>query len=228
PIAIGIVAAALVAGGIWYVDRLGDEGAVTGALAAADARTHVATTAQLAKVTLDDGTQATLTPESKLIVPKQFGDLMRAVKLEGEATFTVVQGQRKPLEIRAGNTKTLVTGTVLTIRAFPSESSVVVALKDGTASVKVGDSTRVVGAGKALFVKNTAMREATTPELEEATSWNEQTLTIANRQLRDVLPQLRRWYGLDIKVLDAPLLDRMVTMQASLDSPKEAINAIQQ
>ena len=228
PIAIGIVAAALVAGGIWYVDRLGDEGAVTGALAAADARTHVATTAQLAKVTLDDGTQATLTPESKLIVPKQFGDLMRAVKLEGEATFTVVQGQRKPLEIRAGNTKTLVTGTVLTIRAFPSESSVVVALKDGTASVKVGDSTRVVGAGKALFVKNTAMREATTPELEEATSWNEQTLTIANRQLRDVLPQLKRWYGLDIKVIDTPLLDRMVTIQAPLDSPKEAINAVQQ
>jgi ferric-dicitrate binding protein FerR (iron transport regulator) len=218
PIAIGVVAAAVVIGAIYYVDRLGDEGAVTGALAASDARTHVAATAQLAKVTL----------ESKLIVPKQFGELMRAVKLEGEATFTVVPGQRKPLEIRAGNTKTLVTGTVLTVRAFPSESSVVVALKEGSASVKVGDSVRVVGAGKAVFVKDKAMREPTEPELLEATSWQEQKLTIANRQLRDVLPQLRRWYGLDIKVLDQPLLERMVTMQASLDSPKEAINGIQQ
>ncbi|HKW10155.1 MAG TPA: FecR domain-containing protein [Gemmatimonadaceae bacterium] len=228
PIAIGVVAAAVVAGAIWYMDRLGDEGAVTGALAAGDARTHVASTAQLAKVTLDDGTQVTLTPESKLIVPKQFGDLMRAVKLEGEATFTVVPNQKHPLEIRAGDAKALVTGTILTVRAFPSESMVVVVVKEGTVGVKIGDSTRAVGAGKAVVVKNKALRDPTAAEVEEATSWNDQTLTIANRQLRTVLPQLRRWYGLDIKVLDAPLLDRMVTMQASLDSPKEAINAVSQ
>jgi len=228
PIAIGVVAAAVVAAGIWYADRLGDEGAVTGALAAGDARTHVAATAQLAKVTLDDGTQVTLTPESKLVVPKQFGDLMRAVKLEGEATFTVVPNQKHPLEIRAGDAKALVTGTILTVRAFPSESVVVVAVKEGTVGVKIGDSTRAVGAGKAVVVKNKALRDPTAAEVEEATSWNDQTLTIANRQLRLVLPQLRRWYGLDIKVLDAPLLDRMVTMQASLDSPKEAINAVSQ
>ena len=228
PIAIVVVAAIVVTAGIYYVDRLGDEGAVTGALAASDARTHVAATAQLAKVTLDDGTQAVLAPESKLIVPKQFGDLLRAVKLEGAATFNVGKGKSKPLEIRANNAHILATGTVLTVRAFPAETAVVIALKEGSASVKVGDSVRAIPTGKALFIKNKEMREATTPEVEEATSWNEQTLTIANRQLRDVLPQLRRWYGLDIKVLDAPLLDRMVTIQASLDSPKEAINAIQQ
>ena len=228
PIAIGVVAAVVVGAGIYYVDRLGDEGAITGALAAPDARTHVAATAQLAKVTLDDGTQAVLAPESKLIVPKQFGDLLRAVKLEGAATFTVGKGKPKPLEIRANNAHILVTGTVLTVRAFPTETTVVVALKEGSANVKVGDSVHAIPTGKALLIKNKEIREPTTPELEEATSWNDQTLTIANRQLRDVLPQLRRWYGLDIKVLDAPLLDRMVTIQASLDSPKEAINAVQQ
>jgi len=227
PIAIVVVAAAVVAGGIYYVDRLGDEGAVTGALNSADARTHLAATAQLAIVTLDDGTRVMLTPESKLIVPKQFGELMRAVKLEGEATFTVASGRSRPFEVRAANTKTTVTGTVLTVRNFPAESSVVVALKEGTAIVKVGDSTRTVGAGQAVFVKNSRMRDPTTPELQEATSWNDKTLTIANRTLRDALPQLRRWYGIDIKVLDLPLLDRPVSLQASLDSPKEAISGVE-
>jgi len=226
-IAVGVVAAILVAGGIYYVDRLGDEGAVTGALNAGDARTHVAATAQLAIVTLDDGTRVMLTPESKLIVPKQFGELMRAVKLEGEATFTVAPGRSKPFEVRASITKTLVTGTILTVRSFAAESSVVIALKEGTATVKVGDSTRTVGAGQAVFVKNSAMREPTAPELQEATSWNDKTLTIANRTLRDVLPQLKRWYGIDIKVVDLPLLDRPVSIQASLDSPKEAITAVE-
>jgi transmembrane sensor len=227
PIAIVVVAAILVAGGIYYVDRLGDEGAVTGALNAPDARTHLAATAQLAIVTLDDGTRVMLTPESKLVVPKQFGELMRAVKLEGEATFTVAPGKSKPFEVRAANTQTRVTGTVLTVRNFPSEGSVVVALKEGTATVKVGDSTRTIAAGHAVFVKDSRMREPTEPELQEATSWNDKTLTIANRSLRDVLPQLKRWYGIDIKVVDLPLLDRPVSLQASLDSPKEAISGVE-
>jgi ferric-dicitrate binding protein FerR (iron transport regulator) len=233
PIAIGVVAAVIVAGGIWYIDRLGDEGAITGALASPDARTHVAATAQLAIITLDDGTRVQLTPESKLIVPKQFGDAMRAVKLDGEATFTVTPGRSRPFELRAGNnSRIVVTGTVLTVRSFSSESTVVVFLKEGSAGVSqlgTHDTARVVTAGHALLVsKNGAMRAPTGPELEEATSWNEHTLTIANRQLRDALPQLKRWYGVDIKVPDLPLLDRPVTVQASLDSPKEAITAIEE
>ena len=122
----------------------------------------------------------------------------------------------------------MVTGTVLTVRAFPSESAVVVAVQQGGASVQVGDSLRAVAAGHAVLVSKKTMREPTAVELQEATSWNDKTLTIANRPLRDVLPQLKRWYGLDIKVIDAPLLARMVTMQASLDSPNEAITGVSQ
>ena len=57
-----LVAAVVVGAGIFYVDRLGDEGAVTGALAAPDARTYAAATSQLAIINLDDGTRVTLTP----------------------------------------------------------------------------------------------------------------------------------------------------------------------
>lgn len=234
PIVIGVVAAVLVASGIWYVDRLGDEGAITGALAAPDARTHVAATSQLAIVTLDDGTRVELTPESKLTVPKRFsGQSMRAVKLEGEATFTVTPGRKNAFEVRAGNnSKAVVTGTVLTVRSFSSESTVVIYLKEGSANVSlVGsrDSARVVGAGHAVVVtKGGRIREPSATELEEATSWNEHTLTIADRPLGEALPQLRQWYGLDIKVPDLALLDRRVTLQASLDSPTEAIKGIEQ
>lgn len=228
PIAIGVVAAVLVAGGIYYVDRLGDEGAITGALAAGDARTYVAGIAQQMIVNLDDGTRVVLTPASKFVVPKRFsGDQLRAVKLEGAANFTVTPGRGKPFEVRAGGAKVVVTGTVLTIRTFPSDSSLVVALKEGSASVTVGDSTHAVPAGHALYVKGKQVREATTAEVDEATSWIDHVLTISNRQLRDVLPQLHDWYGDDIKVPDLPLLDRQVTIKASLDSPLEAIKAVE-
>ena len=228
PIAIGVVAAVLVAGGIYYVDRLGDEGAITGALAAGDARTYVAGIAQQMIVNLDDGTRVVLTPASKFVVPKRFsGDQLRAVKLEGAANFTVTPGRGKPFEVRAGGAKVVVTGTVLTIRTFPSDSSLLVALKEGTASVTVGDSMHAVPAGHALYVKGKQVREATAAEVDEATSWIDHVLTISNRQLRDVLPQLHDWYGDDIKVPDLPLLDRQVTIKASLDSPLEAIKAVE-
>jgi len=228
PIAIFVVAAAVVAGGIYYVDRLGDEGAITGALAAPDARAYTAATAQLAIINLDDGTRVMLTPGSKFIVPKRFSaEQLRAVKLDGAATFTVAPGHKTPFEVRAGNTKVTVTGTILTIRTYPSDSSVVVALKEGSASVMVGDTSHAVAAGHGLYVKGKTTRDATPAELDEATSWNDHVLTISNRQLRDVLPQLKDWYGSDIKVTDLPLLNRPVSIKASLDSPLEAINAVE-
>ena len=229
PVAIGVVAAAVIVAGLWYADRLGDEGAIQKALAAPDARTHIASTAQLAIVTLDDGTKVMLTPESRLIVPKDFGDIIRAVKLDGEATFTVTPTEKRPFEVRAGNAKVVVTGTVLTVRSFGAESAVVVQVKEGTATVHVGDSTRTIAAGHAARVaRDGTMGEPSAAELSEATSLgDEHLLTISNRQLRAVLPQLKRWYGIDIKVPDLPLLDRMVTARASLDSPKEAISAVE-
>src|SRR6185503_15487998 len=85
-----------------------------------------------------------------------------------------------------------------------------------------------VAPGKALLVTKTGeTREPTPGELQEATTWVDHTLTVSNRQLREVLPQLKRWYGVDIKVLDLPLLDRPVSLQASLDSPKEAISGVE-
>jgi ferric-dicitrate binding protein FerR (iron transport regulator) len=228
PLAIGVGAAIVIAGGIWYLQRLGDEGAIQKALAAPDARTHIAAPRQLAIVSLDDGTKVLLTPESKLVVPKNYGELLRAVKLEGAATFTVAAAEARPFEVRAGNAKVVATGTVLTVRAFPTESVVVVHVKQGSVSVQAGDSIRQVAENHAMLVaRSGAMREPTPTEVQEATSWDDHTLTISNRQLRETLPQLKRWYGLDIKVPDLTLLDRPVTMQASLESPQEALNAIE-
>ena len=227
-ILVGVGALVIALGGIWYVNRLGDEGAIGHALAAADARPHVAATAQMAIVSLDDGSKVTLAPESKLIVPKNFSDVMRVVKLDGAGTFTAAPAGRTGLQIRAGNAAVTTTGTVLTVRAYPEDDAVTVFVKEGTVTMRVGDSTYTVAAGKALRAeKNGQVHEPTPEQLDEAISWTDHTVTIANRQLRDVLPQLKRWYGLDIKVIDLPLLDRPVSIKATADSPREAITAVE-
>ncbi len=44
-----------------------------------------------------------------------------------------------------------------------------------------------------------------------------------NRPLRDILPQLLRWYKVDAGVRDLKLLDRKSTLRASLDSGDVAL-----
>ena len=65
-------------------------------------------------------------------------------------------------------------------------------------------------------------------ELDEARTWADGNVTIVGHTLRYVLPQMKRWYGLDIHVPDTKLLDRKVFVRAALNSPKEAITSVEQ
>lgn len=229
PIALGVAGLAIVAAGFWYLNRAGEERSVLSALAANDARPSMSPTGSMAIVNLDDGGKVTLVPESKLIVPKAYGPNLRAVRIEGAARFVVTASAESPFQVRARDVAVNATGTDFVVRLYPGDSTVYAAVLEGTVQVKVGDSTRSVGRGAAIAVpKGGTIRDATADETAELTTWTEGKLTIANRKVRDVLPELKRWYGLDLKVPDVPLLDRPVTMTASLDSPMEAIKGVEQ
>jgi len=95
--------------------------------------------------------------------------------------------------------------------------------------VRQGKAASPVEAGSALYVANgQAPRQASADEQAEADSWRNGTLTVSRRALRDVLPQLKRWYNLDVTVPDSAFLSRPVTLRASLDSSRQAIRGIEQ
>ncbi|HEY7877230.1 MAG TPA: FecR family protein, partial [Gemmatimonadaceae bacterium] len=232
PVAIVAVALVVALGGIWYFDKLGEQPAITSALASPEAKITSSATSQIAVVTLDDGTRVTLAPESRLIVPKDFsGSAMRAVKIEGAATFEVAPGQKAAFEVRADNVGIFDTGTKFTVYAYPLDSTVTVHVQEGAVSLQLMSTkdTHPITAGKALFVsKSGAIREPSAVELAEATSWTNHRVTLANRQLRDALQMFKRWYGMDIKVPELPLLDRPVSVDANLDSSRSAISQVEE
>ncbi|HKO15707.1 MAG TPA: FecR domain-containing protein [Gemmatimonadaceae bacterium] len=231
PALIGGVALAIAIAGIWYVDRLGDASAITQALAAGDARTQTSATAQMAIVTLDDGSRVMLAPDSRLVVPKHFGRELRAVKLDGAGSFEIATGKSPAFEIRAGRASIVATGTKLIVRSSAIDSSIVVQVREGSVTVGIVGVKQAhpLTAGQSLVVQSDgSMREPSAAELGEATTWLDHRVTIANRQLRYVAPELKRWYGLDIKVPDLTLLDRTATVDAPLDSVRDAISDVEQ
>lgn len=227
PVLLGVVAAALVAGAMWWLTQLGTDLAVTRALASSDARSLQAANGQTGNLTLADSTKVTLAPGSKLTIPKQFPNEMRAVKVDGAARFNVAPGQTQSFEIRAGDAAIVATGTTIVVRAYPNDKRVIVNLPEGSAKVKVGKDEMPMSAGQTLVVADHTMRQPTPEETAEATSWTTRRV-VMSRQLRDVVAELNRFYGVDIKVPELKALDRPASIDAPLDSLRIAIAQVEQ
>jgi transmembrane sensor len=227
PLAIGALALAAVMGIGMYLNAAGADARVLRALSAADVTVHSSLASQIGIVTLRDGSQARLAPESKLTVPSAFGDRFRAVKLEGTATFTVAKGTA-PFQVLARNAMVIATGTVFTVRAYPNDSSVTLVVDEGSVEVKNGEVRTPVATGGSLVIGAKApSRPASADERSDAEGWKTGTFSIVGRPLREALPELHRWYGLTILVPDPANLDRPVTVRASLDSTRQAIRGIE-
>lgn len=228
PVAIGVVALALSVGGVVWLDKMGEDSAVANAVSSPNARTVAAAIGQMAVVPLNDGSRVRLAPESKLSIPQDFGAKMRAVKLDGAATFEVAPGLPRDLEVRVRNAIVDAKGTKFTAAGYPTDSAAVVRVDEGSVLVRVGKESRSLTAGQSLIVGGDGIpRTPTADEVDEALGWTDGRFTVAHRQLREVLPRLNRWYGLDVKVPDLPLLDRPVTIRASLDSNRAAIREVE-
>ena len=227
PVIFGIVAAALAAGAIWWITRLGTDRAVTRALASSEARTIQAANGQTGNLTLDDSTKVTLAPGSKLTIPRQFGVEMRAVKIEGAARFTVTPGNPQLFEIRAGDAAIIATGTTIIVRAYPNDKLVTVLLREGMANLRVDKNVQAVSVGQAVVVDDHKVRPAAPKEVAEATNWTDRRVTVS-RRLRDVVDEINRWYGVDIKVPELKAHERPATVDAPLDSLRSAIAQVEQ
>jgi ferric-dicitrate binding protein FerR (iron transport regulator) len=228
PIIIGVVGAVVAGGVMWYLTRLGADSAVTRALASSEATSLSSANGQTGLTTLADSTKVTLAPGSKLTIPTQFPEQYRAVKVEGAAQFVVAPGNALPFEIRVGNAAVVATGTTIAVRAYPNDPVAMVRVIEGQATVKADKLEQALSAGQTLVIEpNGKMRPPTPPELAIASNWTNRRVTMA-RQLRDVVQEINRWYGVDIKVPELKALDKPTSVDAPLDSLRVAIAQVEQ
>lgn len=222
--------AALIAVALWF-NHLGAGARVASAVNASDVRVIASLPSQLGNVTLDDGTKVRLAPETKLSIPKAFGPELRAVKLEGVAHFEVAPGQKQNFQVFLRDAVVVATGTSFTISSYPADNSATIVVGEGTVEVRPGKEgvPQILSAGGGLVIQQGADARAASPaEREQADGWRSGMLVVNDKQLREVLPQLRRWYGVDILVPEPANLDKKVTVKASLDSVMQAIQGIEQ
>jgi ferric-dicitrate binding protein FerR (iron transport regulator) len=227
-VVIGLVGLTAIFGAMYFIDKAGEDRAVASSLAAADVRTYETSYGQQVNVTLDDSTIVRLGPESRLTIPRRFGIGLRAVRIDGTANFEVTKTLPQPFQVRSGQAVLIARGTSFTVRRYPADPTLVLFVKEDTVDVRLGEQTRAVTAGQGFLITPEGQILVPSKEmLDETRTWVDGNVTIAGQKLRYIIPQLKRWYGLDIGVADPKLLERDVFLHAAVNSPKEAIASVE-
>lgn len=222
--AIGAAIVILAVAGVMWANRMSAELAVASAMSSTNGRVTASGFGQIGKVSLGDGTEVTLAPDSKIFVPTEFGNKIRPVKVDGAAAFNVAPGS-DDFRVYMRNAIITATGTRFVVASRWSDTAVVVKVIEGSVSVRVGKGRNTsIGAGKASVIDAAGtISDATADDAEAAGSWVDGRLAIVNRPLKEVLPQLLRWYNVDATVRDLSLLEKSATLRSSLDSGDVAL-----
>lgn len=218
----------VVAAGLWYVDNRSEDIAVDKALESTEARNLSSNRGQRGNVTLNDDSKARLGAETRLRLPREFGTTLRTLELHGVAHFEVAPGKEMPFKVRAGNTLITATGTAFAVRAYEGDSVVLVSVTDGTVDVAIrgGDAKETVTSGNAVQVAGGQITPLDASARDLAMAWMRDSLVVVDMAVKDLLPELRRWYDLNPSLADPSLGDRRVSLRLALSSSGDALKAM--
>lgn len=162
-----------------------------------DVRSYSTRPGQLATITLEDGSTAVLAPVTTLNVSGRY------VKLTGQALFTVRSNVDSPFMVEANNQITRVLGTTFSVRSYPGDTAVWVAVRDGKVSV----AKTILVAKDVAGISTGATTVLHNQSLDTEFAFASGKLVLTGTPLRLAIPELERWFDGKINVSDPSLLD---------------------
>jgi transmembrane sensor len=172
-------------------------------------------------VQLPDGTRIIIGPASKVVVEG------RSVILQGEAFFSVKPNLQQPFTVRAGDAIIRDIGTEFSVHS-DSAQSVRVIVREGIVMLShQRDSVRLeardVGLATTAGVQATR-GSATSDDL----AWTTGRLVFHNAPIGELVADLRRWYGVELKVStnDSALLKRHFTGSFASETSSQVLDVI--
>ena len=165
---------------------------------------HETLQGQKSKITLPDGSTVQLNSGSRLTY-EDFGTgtSTREVKIEGEAFFNVARDRNRPFVVHTATLKTTVLGTSFNVRSYAHESEVQVVVATGKVSVEnpiAGMDSRVLMIPNEMVSYHTDEKTMTksSGDFSDLLAWKDGRLIFYNVTIREAIPALERWYGVEI------------------------------
>ncbi len=183
---------------------------------------------QRAVYTLNDGSRVTLHAGSRLEVPANFNRNNRNLVLEGEAYFEVASNPEIPFIVHSDNSYTRVLGTKFLIQAWPDEGRRVgVYVTEGTVAFGEKINSEAESSDEVIIEQNemahltagSAPEVQTISDLSWHLGWTEGRLVFEDRELRDILPRLERWYAVEILTANSSIDEIRLTAEIDYSQP---------
>ena len=164
---------------------------------------------QRAILTLTDGSRVVLGPASILRYDTaHFATTTRELQLTGQAHFTVahIGGKAPAFLVRTEKGTIQDIGTAFNVRSIGgARGQLEVVVTDGSVLL----AGRKLGRGDLATVDNAGgLQVRHDVSIERYTSWTEGRLVFDDTPLSEMIPELDRWYDLDITLADRSLSDR--------------------
>ncbi len=165
-------------------------------------------------ITLEDKSTIILNSGSKLIYPAQFSDNERRVKLEGQAYFNIAHNKEKPFIVDLGETNIQVTGTKFDVEAYGSSPLTQVTLDEGGIIFNTPHASYKLEPHNQLeYNQEKDLTKIIHVQNNQASEWRYNRLSFDKTNLKDVLLDIERMYGVNFEVLDSRLYNYSYSMQ---------------
>jgi len=196
---------------------------------AATAQVYATQVGQRDSVKLPDGSTVVLAPGSRLTVASGFNSGNREVTLEGAAFFDVIHDGAHPFVVHSRGAEIRDIGTAFSVktdvngRVSVAVTHGIVALRDTAAGsaapveLRAGDRG-VLQAGTVAVARGTVT--------DEDMAWTRGQLAYRDAPLAEVQADLRRWYGIELQVVDTVLAQRTLTASFRSDSAAQVVQVI--
>jgi transmembrane sensor len=151
-------------------------------------------------IVLADGTKVFLNAVSSIKYPTQFNGDQRIAELEGEAYFEVAKNKSKPFLVKSANQTIEVLGTHFNVHAYNNESVVKTTLLEGSVAVSSKNQKAILKPGQQANVSESSSKIAVKEvDTEAAIAWKNGRFKFDNADLKSVMKQLERWYGIKVE-----------------------------
>lgn len=171
------------------------------------------------KVTLNDGTVISLNSGTKFWYPRRFESDQREVFLEGEAFFEVSKDLARPFVVHTKNTNTRVLGTRFNLLGRKEHPDVLTVEEGRVQFTATGCADTLILEANMQSIYTAGKMNLIKVRSEGYKAWTKGELIFSNKTLKEVIPELERWYNVDITCKDSELLNYRVKgkfKQASL------------
>lgn len=175
-----------------------------------------------ATITLPDSSRVILNVGSTLLVPSSFATAGRTVHLTGEALFVVNHNSGVPFIVNTEKNSTKVLGTTFSVRHYSTDSALRVSVREGR--VEVDKTIVTAGRGISISPMQAPVHFVAT---EGQYAFANGVLTLEDMSFRQAIPELNRWYDVEIQLGDPHLASKGIGGSFSAGSVSDLVTLLE-